>query len=218
MLKHLLAGLLDLVAPPVCVACQSPLVQRSLGFCPACKPLLERVVSSVDDAHHDAYVYGGPLRDALQRLKYEGATETAPALAALLAEAATPLLGKVDVVTAVPLHPRRLRQRGFNQSILLARPVARLLSVPLVPSLLRRVIDTPAQVGKGISARQAQLARAFRASARAGDRSLLVVDDVRTTGATLAAAQAALVAAGARQVFTLALAGTPYDDDALCDA
>lgn len=211
MLKSFLTGLTDLLAPPRCAACRSPLLERALGFCDACRPLLEPAPSGDEDLHRDAFHYGGPLRDAVRRLKYEGASELAPALGALLIEPARAFAGAVDCVTAVPLHPRRLRERGYNQSLLLARPVARRLGVPLAPSLVRRVRDTAAQVGKGQHERNAQLARAFVASERVRGRAVLIIDDVRTTGATLRAVAVALEARGARALFTLALAGA-YDE------
>jgi predicted amidophosphoribosyltransferase len=109
-------------------------------------------------------------------------------------------------VTFVPLHPRRLRARGYNQAALLARPLAHALSVPLAPFLLARVRDTAAQVGRGASVRKDQLAQAFRTRGALSQRTCLVVDDVRTTGATLAEARRALLAGGAARVCTLALA------------
>ncbi len=161
-----------------------------------------------------ACLYGGPLRDALHRLKYEGASEVARPLAALLSEPAQAFAGRVECVTAVPLHPRRLRARGYNQSALLARPVARVLAQPFAARLLARVRETAPQVGQGRPERARQLAGALRARPEARGRAVLVVDDVRTTGATLAEARRALEAAGARAVYTLVLARADGRDDA----
>lgn len=207
MRKLLLDGLLDLLAPPLCAACRTPLAARSETFCAACGPLVDHLPQThgtPDD--RDACAYGGPLRDALHRLKYEGASELAVPLARLLTPAARAFDGRIDCVTAVPLHPRRLRVRGYNQAALIARPLARALSVPFVPFLLVRVRDTTAQVGRGAAARQAQLEQAFLVRGALRQRSCLVVDDVRTTGATLAEARRALLAGGAAHVCTLALA------------
>lgn len=209
MLHRVFEGLLDIVSPPLCAACRTPLAARALGFCEACRPLLEPAArGSAESGELAAYLYGGPLRDALHRLKYEGASELAPQLAALLCEPARALAGRVDCVVPVPLHPRKLRARGYNQAALLARPVARALGVPLRSALLTRVRDTSAQVGRSKNERIEQLAEAFRARVVAHGKSVLVVDDVRTTGATLRAAREALVGAGARSVYTLALACT----------
>lgn len=214
MLRDVLSGLLDLLSPPACAACSSLLDARSEGFCAACRLLIEPIHEAASPADDRAACwYGGPLRDALQRLKYAGASELAPRLASLLRRPAESLLGQVDCVAVVPLHPRRLRQRGYNQSALLASPVARLLGVPFQPTLLTRVRDTPAQVGKSRNERTNRLAHAFRAAERVRGRAVLVIDDVRTTGATFHEARRALHAAAARAVFTLSLARTPDGDN-----
>jgi ComF family protein len=196
-------GLLDLLAPPRCAGCDEPLSPSSPAFCEACELLLdpgERVGSAVS-----AYLYGGPLADAVRRLKYGRRTELAPALGAMLAERALELSGEVDVVVPVPLHATRLRARGFNQAALLASPVARALGVPLATRELVRLRDTPPQAGLGGADRLRNVRGAFVATAAPGGRVLLV-DDVRTTGATLAECAEALRVAGAEHVLTLVLA------------
>jgi ComF family protein len=201
--RRLWNGLLELLAPPACAACAGALEARSLVFCAACEPLIDRVEESTS-WDRDACVFGGPLRDAIHRLKYRGQSELAWGLAQWLIEPAQALIGQLDVVTAVPVHARRLRERGFNQSLLLAKPVARSLEVPLAPSLLRRARGATAQVGRGRTARAQSLVGSFVASPRAKGKRVLVIDDVRTTGATLDEARRALHEAAA--VYTLALA------------
>lgn len=214
MLKQLVAGCLDLLSPPRCAACMALLEARITGFCDACAPLLETAGAEVSSARDAAAcLYGGPLRDALHRLKYEAASELVPALSRLLELPARSFAGRVDCVAMVPLHPRRLRERGYNQSALLARPVARALGVPFLPRLLVRTRDTRAQVGQRRGDRVVQLSGAFVASPSARGRTVLVLDDVRTSGATLAEARRALYAAEARDVFTLVLAATEQDVD-----
>jgi ComF family protein len=207
MPRDLWDGLLELLAPPSCSACDAPLRERSEGFCGACAPLLEPLppapLAALDRA---GFAYGGPLADAIMRLKYRGASHVAGSLAGLLHKEVRALAGKVDLVTVVPLHPRRLRERGYNQSALLAKPVARSLGVPFRPGLLWRVRETAAQVRSSPEQRRQQLQGTFMASARARERSVLVVDDVRTTGASLAEARRALEEAHAGRVFTLVVA------------
>jgi predicted amidophosphoribosyltransferase len=202
-LSWLVRGLFDLLSPPVCAACAGPIAMREWVFCGACEPLIDRAPPRAG-FDRDACMFGGPLRDAIHALKYRGQSELAPGLAQWLLEPALELVGQVDLVTAVPLHPRRLRERGFNQSVLLARPVAHALEVPLAPRLLRRVRGATAQVGRGRVARARSLHGAFAGSPRARGLRVLVVDDVRTTGATLEEARRALEHAAA--VYTLALA------------
>jgi ComF family protein len=176
-------------------------------FCGACEPLVDSApIPAGVLRDRDACIYGGPLREALHRLKYRGQSELASGLSHWLIEPAQVFAGIVDVVAPVPLHPRKLRERGYNQSGLLARPVARSLEVPFWPSLLRRPRASAAQVGRGRMARARSLQGAFVASPRALGKRVLVVDDVRTTGATLEEARRALREAGAVAVYTLALA------------
>jgi ComF family protein len=136
----------------------------------------------------------------------------ANALAHYLIEPALMWNGRVDRVCAVPLHPVRLRQRGYNQSALLAWPIARALGVRFDPWLVRRRRPTRNQVGLSLQERAANVDGAFIASTRAQHERVLVVDDVLTTGATTAAVAKALIEAGAREVLTLVLARADSDE------
>jgi ComF family protein len=207
MLKRFVQGMLDLLAPARCAACDGLLTLHEQGFCGGCCTLIDGS-SAGNELDLVACVYGGPLAEALHRLKYGGALQVVPALAALFEPSLPELSGRVDLVTAVPLTGARLRARGYNQSGLLAQHVARALRVPFRPRVLRRVREGAAQVGKGREVRALQLHQAFEASGVEG-RRVLVLDDVRTTGATLSEARRALEACGAHSVITLALAHTP---------
>jgi ComF family protein len=155
-----------------------------------------------------AFEYGAALADAVRRLKYRRAPDLAGPLAAL----AGPVLGPsvaADVLVPVPLHVRRLRQRGYNQSALLAAELARAWARPLVPDALRRTRATAPQVEQPTpSAREANVRDAFavrRPEAVVG-RRVVLVDDVLTTGATAAACARALRRAGAADVMVRTLA------------
>lgn len=200
---------LQLLAPQTCPGCDLETGGDPTALmCPACAPLLERPTSGrAPGSAAAAFLYGGPLADGLLRLKYAGRSELARPLGALLAHEAGAYAGLVDRVIPVALHPSRLRARGYNQSALIARPVARALGVPLDTSSLRRLRPTRDQAGLPRSERRANVCAAFacRRSRTPGTRVLLI-DDVVTTGATLAAARSALRDAGFDEVRTLALA------------
>jgi ComF family protein len=154
-----------------------------------------------------AVAYEGPIELAIQRFKYEGWRRLAEPLALLLAERlAVEGLAAHDVVP-VPLHPDRLRQRGFNQADLLARELRRRLALGKPQGELIRTRATPPQVGHDRLWRLENVRGAFawRGSHLAG-RSLLLVDDVATTGATLDACAAALRASGSGPVMGASVA------------
>ena len=113
-----------------------------------------------------------------------------------------------DLVVPVPLHPRRLRARGFNPATLMARSLARDLRVRLDPVALGRVRDTPSQTGLDRRARRRNVRSAFVARVRVPPR-IWLVDDVVTTGSTLGEAARALRRAGARSVVGICAARTP---------
>lgn len=106
------------------------------------------------------------------------------------------------LLVPVPLHPVRLRSRGFNQALLLARPLGRALGLPVAPRALRRIRRTQAQPGLGAAERRVNLAGAFVVChpATVSGRHVVLVDDVLTTGATANACAGALRAAGASRV------------------
>ncbi len=185
------------------------LVGDEEGFCGGCGILVDHAPQGVRPPARGAslHVFAGPLADAIRRLKYDGRLDLLPALSERMVAAAPAYGGLVDVVVPVPLHRARLASRGFNQAALLARPLSRALGVPLVAGRLSRVRPTRPQVGLDADARKDNVRGAFRLRRAVGGRVLLV-DDVRTTGATLAEAARVLREAGA-EVRTLTLARAP---------
>ncbi|MEA2644296.1 MAG: hypothetical protein QOG08_1322, partial [Chloroflexota bacterium] len=146
-------------------------------------------------------VYEGPIEHAVKRFKYEGWRRLADPLGLLLAERLVVEGLSAPWVLAVPLHPRRQRQRGFNQAELLVRELRRRLALGKPPGELLRIRSTPPQVGHDRLWRLENVRGAFawRGADLAG-RSVLIVDDVATTGATIEACAVALKASGAGQV------------------
>jgi ComF family protein len=197
-----LHGIAAIVAPPRCAACDAR-VRVAAVFCPTCASTLEPDPAS-RPASMSAFVYGGAIARALARMKYEQRPDLGGPLGALLAiEVGRRGIHLGDaVVVPVPLHVSRLAERGFNQSTLIARPVARLLRVPMFPLGLMRVRDTSQQASLDRNARIANVGAAFRArpGARLKGRSVLLIDDVRTTGATIDACTRALRDGGAEAI------------------
>jgi ComF family protein len=183
-------------------------------FCGACASTVE-IAPPGEGAHVAAFVYGGAIAQAVTRFKYEGRADLARPLADLLWRAVEPraLVHSGSVVVPVPLHPSRLAERGYNQSALLARRIARRLASPCLPLAIARSRDTPRQASLGRDERLANVAGAFAVTPRGRDRvrgaRVLLVDDVTTTGATLEACEVALMAAGTRTVAWAVVARAP---------
>jgi predicted amidophosphoribosyltransferase len=200
--------ILDLLAPPACWSCGSP-AARGGSLCRACRRSLRflgREPVSLCGLHVWApLAYDGAARDLVKALKFHGATRLADEMAALVvANAPAGLLA--GTLVPVPLHPRRRRARPFNQATLIARSISTRASLPCCDCLERGGTDQR-QVGRGRAARLHGLAGTIRAN-RAVPPSVLLVDDVVTTGATLAACASALGCAGARHVAAIAFART----------
>lgn len=191
---------------PGCPRCGEPFDSGPSHLCGRClvdPPPFDALVS--------ALLYGGAGGEAVLRLKYSRAPWTAVPLGRLLVALAATRLPRPEgraVIVPVPLHPRRLRERGFNQSALLARELARVTGWALRAGALERVRETRPRRGLTRAERQADLEGAFTVpcpSAVAG-RAVVLVDDVVTTGATVRAAAAALREAGATGVGVACLA------------
>jgi len=197
---ELLEGFLTLISPSRCVGCDE-LADGPGVFCSSCATFIEPVSDP-----HAVFEYGGPVADAIQRFKYDGRSEVGAALGSVMAGHARHWVGKVDAVVPVPLHWRRRRSRGYDQAALLARPLAKSLGIPALLRGLRRVRNTPSQVDLPHAERQQNIAGAFAPWRLRGVGRVLLVDDVRTTGATLRAASEALRAGGVAEVQPFVLA------------
>jgi ComF family protein len=196
------------VPQPVCVRCGRPV--PAAGRCRECAGGHFHV-----SAIRSAGVYADPLSQAIHRFKYEGRRELHEPLGLLLAGYWLGRSVTVDLVAPVPLHENRLRERGFNQSELLAMVLCRQARLSLLqPGVLCRQRDTQQQMLLGPAERRANVQDAFAwaGPALAGCKVLLI-DDVATTGSTLEACAEALLAAGAGKVWALTAARALGTDD-----
>lgn len=232
--RRLVEPVLTVVFPSACAGCGRPLSQPTRGpLCATCwdavprhetptcrcglplppgRPTCGRCRRGRQPLAASASLgpYEGALRIAIHELKYRGRRRVAGRLAEALLEArsARALVEGSDVLVPVPLHPRRLRERGFNQASLLARELGRRTGRPCGERALVRRKDTTPQAGLSAAARRRNVAGAFvvRQRSLVAGRVVTVVDDVFTTGATAYACARALREAGAREVRLLSIA------------
>lgn len=191
-----------LVKSPVCPNCNK---LTSMGqFCHRCRP--KTALTGVIIA---AYFKEGPLREAIHNFKYNKIKDLARSLSDILGQRLSQGFpsGRL-VITPVPLHPRRLSERGFNQAEEIAQYVASDFGIEIISGLIRsRATDT--QIKKERFKRIRNVVGAFRFEGNPGDiknKTVLIVDDVFTTGATLSECAKVLREAGARQVWGVVLA------------
>ena len=215
-------GLLDLLFPPRCAACDAtgawPLClgcTQEVGvitppWCRRCgRPWEEAVGSCSDcppapiDRSRAPFLYEGPLARAIKAMKFAGAHGLAPHLAAAMAETIPD--AESNAITWVPLSRRRRSRRGFDQAEILARALGKQLDLP-VHRLVVRVRDARSQARRSGADRRAALDGAFVPARRSPPEKVLLVDDVLTTGSTAAACAVVLKAAGASSVEVLAAA------------
>jgi ComF family protein len=188
------------IHPPICNICGQPRNFPGLCFrCSTNKPQFEHLRAWA--------VYDGPVREAIRSLKYRRNISLGFVLSEPLVNLFESLRWDVDMVVPVPLGVARLKERGYNQAVLIARPLALRIDVPCKTQVLHRVRETRTQVGLSLSQRRENVKDAFQAiKGEISGKRVLVVDDVATSSATLNACASALLRAEAQTVFCLTLA------------
>lgn len=215
--------------PPLCPVCLAPPASPRQGVCDVCRGSMRRI-----DAGHPLRTEGasklsaggaidgflapfvfekeGPLQSALHQLKYSGmhslgvwfGREVGAAIAA------DPAFGAADALVPVPLHPARLRERGYNQAERICAGIAVVSGLPVHSRVLARARNTPSQTTLKIHEREENVRGAFRTKPRAAAQvrgaAIILVDDVMTTGSTLVSCALALRAAGAGSVLAATVA------------
>lgn len=192
---------------PCCACCGFPF-DYAVGegaLCASC--LIKRPPY---DSARAAMIYDDASRPLILSFKHGGKTENLSRFAAQLSRVGREVLPQADYIVAVPLHATRRIYRRYNQSVLLARAVAKITRVRFDPNILHRQRATPSQGGKSAAGRRRNVSGAFRvrktSKARLKGKHIIVIDDVMTTGATVEACVSILLRSGAKRVDVLCLA------------
>lgn len=198
---------------PVCSRCWSKTKKYEGPSCPVCAMPLSSEYSSVcgqclkeKPPYAKAFFYGlyeGVLAEAVNQLKFNGLKRLSKPLGRFLLDVELP---PFDGIVPVPLSLKGLRERGFNQSLLLARVVSKHVKVPLLMDILFKKKDTSPQIGLSKKERLSNLKGAFEVKGDIGGLRLLLIDDVMTTGATATECSKMLMKAGAKEVIVLIIA------------
>ncbi len=226
--------LMDWVFPPTCggcaatgirwcKTCQDEVAKLGNMICPLCgEPQLTHDICQncqqdppIYRAMRSYALFQGPLRKALHRLKYERDIGLGEALSKPLIEIYNLNNWQVDFVVPVPLSPARLRERGYNQAYFLGRPLAYAIRKPFQSDMLIKNRETRTQVGLSALERRQNVDGAFSGRSNlVENKTILVIDDVTTTGSTIRACAKALIEAGASAVYGLTLARAVLQADA----
>ena len=200
----------------LCCSCQQSLPRMTLPLCPKCgRPQTSDILcpacvgwqSSIDGIRSPLR-FEGLVREAVHQLKYKNLRSFAAPLAGLMLEYLNQNPLQFQVLVPVPLHPKRLRERGYNQSALIAGELGRLTGLPVDShSLLRTAYVLPQALTRSVEERRQNVKQAFKCAGDSlKDKQVLLIDDVSTSGATLDACAAALKLSGTASVWGLVLA------------
>ncbi len=205
----------------LCPECLGKLPRLLKPLCPSCgRPQASGIVCSdcrrrqtVIDGIRSLFRFDDVIRNAIHQLKYRNLKAISPCLAELLADYIRSNTLPGEALVCVPLHPRRLRERGYNQSSLLARELGRRINLPVIEDCLIRIKQAQPQVrAVSIEERRRNVADAFVCrDERVSGKQIILIDDVCTSGATLESCAAALKSKGATSVWGLTLAREIYN-------
>ena len=185
---------------PFCVKCGIP--TKGADLCDQCrsKPPAYRMMRSWA-------VFDSPIQNGLHTMKYRRNIGLGEAIALQMTDFVRSLNWQLDILIPVPLGKKRLKERGYNQVALVARPLAYQLQLRYEPAALQKTRETRSQVGLTVSQRSENVQNAYQADSKVVQgKSVLIMDDVATTGSTISACTTALHSAGAQEVYVLTIA------------
>jgi ComF family protein len=209
--------------PKSCLICEECARESKLSICQHCLNKLPRLEQTPNDlAQHTEwgplfipFLYRGAVPTLIQKLKYRDQLHISKLLSDLLQlelqreSLHSQITDPPDFILPVPLHPQRLRQRGFNQAVEIIRAPAKRLNIPLELNLCRRRLNTSAQAGLNAKTRKKNLQSAFEVTGDLSSANIALFDDVITTGSTMDALVKVLKEAGANEIQIWAVAYTP---------
>jgi ComF family protein len=215
----------DLIFPRCCEACDHSLIGNEQIICTACRIAMPRVTTDsiftntlIEKFAHMPEVRGassfllfskkGNVQKLLHALKYKGRKEIGAELGFMFGQEliGTAHMPDADLIVTVPLHPKRLAKRGYNQSDKLAEGFSNATQIPWSGTVLERTRNTTSQTGKTKKERRDNVRNVFAVSASTVSKNIIIFDDVLTTGATLDACIEALTAAGCENCYILTIA------------
>ena len=218
---------LQLLYPKLCFACQEPLFSSEEFICTTCRIELPRIVFTQNtpdwvrakfdgliefSAAHAFFQFmpGGRVQQLMHQIKYKGASELGVFLGAWAGDSLkkSHYCSEINGIVAIPLHPKRLKERGYNQAAVIALGVAKSLNLPLMDNILVRTTQSHSLIGLNRAARYDELENVFEVidPEKIRGSHVLIIDDTLTTGATFLAAAQKIRAAGATKVSFFALA------------
>jgi len=190
----------------ICQICGEPIGLESGSMCDRCK-----TTEIYFTAVRSWALFDDPLKFAIHKLKYQRNIGLGEVLAAPLARLLFDNYWGIDLITAIPLDMDRKKERGFNQSVLLARPLSWISNIPFYENAVTRSRNTRSQVGLSRDERKENMSGAFRSDTKiVKGKSILVIDDVITTGSTINACSKALIESGVKKVYGMTLARSAH--------
>ncbi len=232
LIKRVSKGFLDLLWPPFCAICggrtkSGPVCERcsaamtKIGekFCPECgSPITGDFCSRHRDAVYPqflpAFDFGDRVRELIHKLKYSGRRDIGRFFGDIILglEQADPIWGRIDGLLPVPLHKLRMRDRGYNQSEIIAEPISKATGIPMFSKSIKRVRNTSSQTKLNAKERENNIAGAFMVSERLTGKKLAIIDDVITTGATTKELASAIKQAGGEVVCAMCVARPGFEN------